>query len=141
LLQFGLMLYSLWKWFWCLLFVIPGNLITYPLTVVINYQTELERIKALKNSNVKIKANDVAASYKIFAYICAFPLYLGFFTLIFNRFCRYYLELDRVDAFSYSTLFFILFPITSLIAIRSHDGVVTHFTEFHGRFSSLFFSS
>lgn len=135
------MLWSVYKWFWCMLLIIPGNLITYPLTTVVNYQTELERIKALKNSNVKIKANDVSASFKIFAYICSFPLYLGFFTLLFNRLCIHYFEFDTVTAYSYSTFFFILFPVTSLVSIRSHDGVVTHFTEFHGRFSSLFFSS
>jgi hypothetical protein len=27
-----------------------------------------------------------------------------------------------------------------MISIRSHDGVRTHFTEFHGRFVSLFYT-
>lgn len=79
------------------------------------------------------------SSIKILAYIVTYPFYLGFFTFIFNRMMRNYFELNRVEAYSLSTIFYFLFPITSLIAIRSHDGVMTHFPEFHGRFVSLFY--
>ena len=118
-----LMLYSLIRLLFSLIFVVPGNVITFPLTIGIGFYVERERIKALKNSTVKIKANDVQSSLKIFSYICMYPLYLGLFTLLFNRTCRLYFEMDRAIAYSYSVLFFILFPITSFIAIRSHDGV------------------
>lgn len=86
-----------------------------------------------------MKANDVQSSIKILAYIVTYPFYLGFFTFIFNRILRNYFEMNRVEAYGYSTIFSILFPIISLIAIRSHDGVMTHFPEFHGRFISLFY--
>ena len=138
LYQIGLMMMSLVRLLFSLIFVLPGNWIIYPLSLVISNYVERERIKALKNSVVKIKAQDVAASLKIFTYICLYPFYLAFFCALFYyslRWCGIESGHKR-----YTMIFFFAFPITSLIAIRSHDGVQTHMTEFHGRFVNLFYS-
>ena len=131
---------SLIRLFFCLIFVIPGNLMIFPLSTYISFYTERERIKALKGSTVKVKANDVRSSIKILAYICLYPFYLSLFTFIFNRIMRWYFHQDKALAYFYSSLFFFFFPIIQMISIRSQDGVRTHFTEFHGRFVSLFYT-
>ena len=74
----------------CLIFVIPGEIMIFPLSIAIGYYSEQQRIKALKGSTVKIKANDVLASTKIIAYICAYPLYLTLFTVIFRYFISWF---------------------------------------------------
>lgn len=81
---------SLIRLMFSLIFVIPGNLLTFPLSAAIAFYTEQERIKALKGSSVKIKANDVRSSVKILAYMSTYPLYLCMFTLLFNRILKNY---------------------------------------------------
>jgi hypothetical protein len=83
------MLISLIRLLLSMLFVVPGDLMVFPLSTAINFYTEQERIKALKGSVVKIKANDVRSTTKIVAYISTFPIYLALFTLLFNRVLRY----------------------------------------------------
>jgi hypothetical protein len=112
----------------------------FPLSTAISFYTERERIKALKASTVKVKANDVRSSIKILAYISIYPFYITFFTFVFNRIMRWYFHHDKSWAYIYTSLFFFFFPIIQMISIRSHDGVRTHFTEFHGRFVSLFYT-
>jgi hypothetical protein len=131
---------SLIRLFFCLIFVIPGNLMIFPLSTAISFYTERERIKALKGSTVKVKANDVRSSIKILAYISVYPFYVTLFTFIFYRIMRWYFLHDKASAAYYTSLFFIFFPIIQMISIRSHDGARTHFTEFHGRFVSLFYT-
>lgn len=134
------MFISLIRLFFCLIFVIPGNIMIFPLSTAISFYTERERIKALKGSTVKVKANDVRSSIKILAYISIYPVYVTLFTFIFNGIMRWYFWYDNALANFYTTLFFIFFPIIQMISIRSYDGVRTHFTEFHGRFVSLFYT-
>lgn len=128
--QVGLMLLSLVRLLFSLIFVIPGNIMLYPLSSAVSFYAEAERIKALKASTVKIKANDVLASIKVLAYISTFPLYLGFFTYVFNRVLRWYYHFERLEAYSYTVIFFFAFPILQMISIRSHHGVVTHYNDF-----------
>jgi glycerol-3-phosphate O-acyltransferase / dihydroxyacetone phosphate acyltransferase len=123
-----------------ILFALPGTIMLFPLSTSIQFYAERERIKALKGSTVKINANDVLASAKIVAYMGTFPIYLSFFTYVFNRILRWYFEYDRADAYLYTLAFFVLFPIVQLISIRSHDGVKTHYSNFQGRFLSLFYT-
>lgn len=125
--------------FFSLVFVLPGNWMVYPLSLYISNYVERERIKALKNSVVKVKAQDVSASLKIFTYICLYPFYLAFFCCLFSYALRWY-GVGAGARFSATLAFCVLFPATSLIAIRSHDGVQTHMTEFHGRCVNLFYS-
>lgn len=134
------MILSLIRLFFCLIFIIPGNIMIFPLSTAISFYTERERIKALKASSVKVKANDVRSSIKILAYISIYPFYLTFFTFVFNRIMRWYFLHDKSWAYFYTSLFFFFFPIIQMVSIRSHDGVRTHFTEFHGRFVSLFYT-
>ena len=82
------MLWSLLRLMLSLIFVLPGNWMTYPLTLFIGSYVERERIKALKNSVVKVKAQDVSASLKIFTYICLYPFYLAFFCCLFYSVLR-----------------------------------------------------
>ena len=126
----GFMILSFVRLLLSLLFVLPGNIMCFPLTTAISFYSEAERIKALKGSNVKIKANDVLSSIKIIAYVATYPLYLMLFTFLFNRTLRWYFMVDRLLAYTYSTIFFFLFPIISIVSIRSYDGVRTHYTEF-----------
>lgn len=79
----------------------------------------------------------MSASLKIFTYICLYPFYLAFFCCLFAYALQWY-GIPGVKRLT--TCFAILFPATSLIAIRSHDGVQTHMTEFHGRCVNLFYS-
>jgi len=87
---------------------------------------------------VKIKANDVVSSTKMFIYIVTYPVYVILFTFIFNRTLKAYNVDDNRNLLTF--VFFLLYPIFSLISIRSHDGVRTHYTEFHGRLLSLCYS-
>ena len=82
----------------CLVFVIPGELMIFPLSIAIGYYTEQFRIKALKGSTVKIKANDVLASTKIIAYICTYPIYLTLFTIIFRYFIFWFFQLQEANS-------------------------------------------
>ena len=84
-MQIVLMCYSLIRLILSMIFVLPGNLMTFPLSAAINFYTEQERIKALKASSVKIKANDVRSSIKILAYISTYPVYLCVFTFMFTK--------------------------------------------------------
>jgi glycerol-3-phosphate O-acyltransferase/dihydroxyacetone phosphate acyltransferase len=141
LLQVALMIVSLIRLCFSLIFALPGNIITFPLSIAIAYYAETERIKALKGSNVKIKANDVLASIKIVAYISTFPIYLVIFTMLSYYKLQSYFGLSQAEARYYSTILFFLYPVISVISIRSHDGVRTHYYEFQGRFLSLFYVS
>lgn len=133
------MFVSLFRLIFCFIFVLPGDIMTLPLSTAIAFYSERERIKALKASTVKIKANDVLSSIKILAYISSLPVYVMFFTFVFYRMMRFYFEFSRFYSYYYSLTFFILFPIIQFISIRSHDGVKTHYTQFQGRFLSLFY--
>lgn len=73
-----------------------------PLSLYISFYAENERVKALKGSTVKIKANDVLSSIKVVAYISTFPVYLSFFTFIFNRTLRWYYDMSSFDSYYYS---------------------------------------
>jgi glycerol-3-phosphate O-acyltransferase/dihydroxyacetone phosphate acyltransferase len=122
-----------------LIFVIPGNIMLFPLSTAVQFYAETERLKALKASTVKVKANDVLASVKVLAYISTFPIYLVFFTWVFNRVLRWYYHYDRPDAYIFTVIFYFIFPVLQMISIRSHYGVVRHYEEFQSRFLSLFF--
>jgi hypothetical protein len=111
-----------------LIFVLPGDIMVFPLSAAISYYTEQERIKALKGSKVKVRANDVRSSIKIIAYISTYPVYLCMFTLLFNRILIYQYAMESIPAAFYSWVFFWVFPIISVVSIRSHDGVRTHYT-------------
>jgi glycerol-3-phosphate O-acyltransferase/dihydroxyacetone phosphate acyltransferase len=124
------MLVSLVRLLLSFIFVLPGNIMVFPLSTAISFYAERERIKALAGSTVKVKANDVLASIKILAYISTFPLYLFFFTVLFYKSLRWYFDAGRIDAYSYTVTFFFIFPILQFIAIRSYDGVKTHYSEF-----------
>ncbi len=54
--QIYLILVSLVRLIFSLIFVLPGNWMIYPLSLFIGHYVERERIKALKNSVVKVKA-------------------------------------------------------------------------------------
>jgi glycerol-3-phosphate O-acyltransferase/dihydroxyacetone phosphate acyltransferase len=123
----------------CLIFVIPGYIMIFPLSFTIGNYSEYQRIKSLKGSTVKVKANDVLASTKIIAYICTYPLYLTLFTIIFRYFVYWFFEYEKAFCNYLTSIFFIAFPILQMISIRSHDGVKTHFREFHGRLMTLFY--
>ena len=109
--QAYLLLISLVRLILSMIFVIPGNLMIMPLSMYISTYTEQERLKALKSSTVKVKANDVTSSIKVVTWISTFPVYLGFFTYVFNRILRWYYLVDRGETYLYTLCFFILFPL------------------------------
>ena len=77
-----------------LVFVLPGNIMSLPLSTAIAFYAEQERIKALKSSTVKVKANDVLASIKVLAYISTFPIYLILFTFLVQIVLQFYYEVE-----------------------------------------------
>jgi len=79
------MIVSLIRLVFSIIFVLPGDIMTLPLSTMISFYAERERVKALKASSVKVKGNDVLASIKIVAYISTLPIYLIIFTILFNR--------------------------------------------------------
>ena len=109
--QAYLLLISLIRLILSMIFVIPGNLMVMPLSMYISTYTEQERLKALKSSTVKVKANDVTSSIKVVTWISTFPIYLSFFTYVFNRILRWYYLVDRGETYLYTLCFFILFPL------------------------------
>lgn len=137
--QIVLMCYSFIRLCLSLIFVLPGNVMTLPLSTAINFYTEHQRMKALKASSVKIKANDVRSSIKILAYISTYPLYLCLFSILFRTVLRKHYGFESADSWYYSLIFFMMFPILSIVSIRSYDGVRTHYTEFQGRMLSIFY--
>jgi len=54
--QFIWMIVSLVRLMLNFIFVLPGNLMSLPLSAAVGFYAERERIKALKASSVKIKA-------------------------------------------------------------------------------------
>ena len=137
--QVVLMCYSFIRLCLSLVFVLPGYIITLPLSTAINLYTEQQRLKALKASTVKIKANDVRSSIKITAYMSTYPIYLCMFTILFNYILKWFYDFNTARAWKYSFIFFLVYPIISVICIRSYVGVRTHYLEFWGRFLSLFY--
>ena len=110
--QIWLLLISLIRLCLSLIFVIPGNIMIFPLGTMVTFYAEKERIKALNASTVKIKANDVLASIKCLAYIITFPFYLLITTLVFRHFfLRRYWEYTRSDSWLMALGFFVIFPI------------------------------
>ena len=109
--QAYLLVISLVRLILSMIFVIPGNLMVMPLSMYISTYTEQERLKALKSSTVKVKANDVTSSIKVVTWISTFPVYLSFFTYVFNRILRWYYLVDRGETYLYTLCFFILFPL------------------------------
>ena len=109
--QAYLLVISLVRLILSMIFVIPGNLMVMPLSMYISTYTEQERLKALKSSSVKVKANDVTSSIKVVTWISTFPVYLSFFTYVFNRILRWYYLVDRGETYLYTLCFFILFPL------------------------------
>ena len=128
--QIILMLYSLIRLLFSLVFTLPGNIMLFPLSTAIAYYAENERIKALKKSSVKIKGNDVLATIKLTAYIATLPVYLFIFTILFNLYINAYTDLAVGQTRLYTLIFFFAFPVIQVISIRSHDGVRTHYTQF-----------
>jgi len=120
------MLVSFIRLCFSLVFMLPGTLITFPLSTAISFYSEREKIRCLKASTVKITGNDVLATTKIVAYISTYPFYLILFSFLFNKYLQSYTGIEE----TYYLLFFFLFPLLSIISIRSYDGVKTHYTDF-----------
>lgn len=95
LLMVVYMIVAFMKWIVCLIFVLPGNLMIFPMSSTVAFYAERERIKALKGSNVKIRGDDVLASIKTLAYISTFPIYLIFFTYMFYLFIVWQYQLPQ----------------------------------------------
>lgn len=71
-------------------FACPGYLLLGPVTSLIDYLTEKERLKALAGSKVKIKASDVVASYQILLSSVLFPLTTLTYLQLLIIYCYYY---------------------------------------------------
>lgn len=106
-----LMLVSFVRLCLSLIFVLPGNIMMFPLAVAISFYTEQQRLSALMGSSVKVKANDVLSSTKILAYLTTFPIYLIVFTLAFHFVLRWCFQMEAADTAFYDTVFFFCFPI------------------------------
>lgn len=106
-----LMLVSFVRMCLSLIFVLPGNIMLFPLSTAISFYAEQQRLAALIGSSVKVKANDVLSSTKILAYIVTFPIYLIVFTFCFDFVLRWYFQMEAAETAFYDTVFFFCFPI------------------------------
>ena len=95
IIQVIFLLWSLIRCIMSALFALPGIAMLSPLGFIVQYRAERERIKALANSSVKVKGNDVMASIKVTSMMILYPFYCLLFTFGFNRFLRYYILLQR----------------------------------------------
>ena len=109
--QIVYMFYSFFMLLISLIFVLPGNLMIFPLSSAIAFKGEQERLRALKKSVVKVKATDVLASFKLTTYIVSFPIYLIIFTYIYNLTIRMKFEVEWNDSIKQTIIFFFLFPL------------------------------
>jgi len=89
-------------------------------------------------SNVKIKAVDVMASIKMGTCLCLYPIYLFGFSFLFYLYCLRYLEWHHKECLEATIVFCIIFPLNSIIAIRSADGVVSHYKTMQARIIAFF---
>jgi len=121
-----------------LVFSLPGLMMLIPLGLVVGYFAEKERRKALAGSNVKVRAVDVMASVKVGSSLMLYPIYSILFTIAFYMFCGQKMELSRTQCIEATIVFFIFFPILSIISIRSADGVVTHYKMLQSRIITFF---
>ena len=76
---------------------------------------------------MKVKAVDVMASIKVGTALVLYPIYCIGSTIAFYIACRKYTDWEFLTIIQWNISFFILFPLISLISIRSSDGVVSHF--------------
>jgi len=67
----------------------------YPTTTLITYKAEKERKRCLKDSDVKVKGNDVVGSYKIFLSMIYFPITTVVHTGILYSCMRKFTELPQ----------------------------------------------
>ena len=122
-----------------LVFALPGLTMLLPLGLIVAYFAEAERRKALAGSEVKVKAVDVMASVKVAACLVLYPFQCVCFTLIFYQIlCRHYLELSHSLSFELSIVFAVLYPLYSIVCIRSSDGVVRHLSSLQARLVTFF---
>lgn len=112
----------------------------FPLENIVALQAENERVKALKKSTVKIKANDVIASFKLVTYFALLPIYVGLFTFAYYMLLTLKFEFSLIEAYWHTLLFFFLFPVIQSTTITFHDRVSDNYSEFQGRFLSLFYT-
>jgi hypothetical protein len=109
-----------------------------PMTSLIVYLSEKERIKCLKASKVKIRGNDVVGSYKIKLSVILFPIFQ-----IINALMTYYL-LGKFTNFTPTTnkrialAVFFLVPIYALMMVRSVDSLKRTFKKLKYLFIKVF---
>lgn len=109
-----------------------------PMTTLVVYLSEKERIKCLKASKVKIHGNDVVASYKMMLSLVLFPVFQ-----ILNALLTYFV-LSKIGKFSSTTnrrialAVFFLVPIYALVMVRSVDSLGRTFKKLKYMFVKVF---
>ena len=58
-----------------LAFALPGLIVNMPVSIILGYLAEKERIKCLKASTVKVLGKDVITSYKLVIGAIVMPIY------------------------------------------------------------------
>ena len=117
---------------------IPGVIFMGPMTSLVVYLSEKERVKCLKASKVKLHGNDVVGSYKIMVSLVLFPIFQ-----IVNSLLTYFV-LTKLDKFSVTTnrrialAVFFLVPIYALIMVRSVDSLGQTFKKLKYMFIKVF---
>lgn len=109
-----------------------------PMTSLVVYLSEKERIKCLKASKVKLHGNDVVGSYKIMVSLVLFPIFQ-----ILNALFTYFV-LAKIGKFSPTTNkriawgVFFLVPIYALVMVRSVDSLGQTFKKLKYMFVRAF---
>lgn len=109
-----------------------------PMTTLVAYLSEKERIKCLKASKVKVKGNDVVGSYKILVSLVLFPIFQ-----VFNSIMTYVVlsnltnwKPETVKKLAIAVL--ILVPLYALFMVRGLDSLGHAFKKLKYLFLKLF---
>mmetsp|Transcript_5329 Transcript_5329/g.484 ORF Transcript_5329/g.484 Transcript_5329/m.484 type:complete len:135 (+) Transcript_5329:1219-1623(+) len=132
------MLKSLVTFLICFSFALPGVLLNYPVGHVLSMLASTEREKCLKASKVKVKGNDVVASYIVKLGLVALPLYHCFFSTMLLYVLSNFTSLSGSKPLLYSILFFVLYPLYSFRMLKATDKFIRCFKHMRARIVLMF---
>ena len=108
---------------------LPGIILMGPTTSLIAYQAQKERLRCLKNSDVKVRGNDVVGSYKILLSMIYFPITTGIHTVILYKCLRKFTELPQNKCMKICLLIPLLMPLYALLLVKSYDSLGRSWTK------------
>lgn len=106
---------------------LPFLLFMFPIRILLTKVAEAKRQKALKSSFVKIRGNDVLATWKIFYSFIAIPAMLSIWNTVFFLFCYYYYHNSFWNSMKKTGIFMLVFPFYLYFGVFVYDGIELSF--------------